>query len=248
VKRVINLYLGGIVATVVIVILGVIIALPPLLQPVPKTTALLTFNVVNGANMPDWCNDVSRLLKKDRINAAFFISGELAEQYPDCVRSFDPRLVDIGSSTYHHTDLTSQVDYTQLLEEVKSGKQSVDSIASVDSKSFRAPYGKTDDNIYSFLGRSGIVADFSYQDRYHKFHEGQFVRYDADVYDATTRSDFGAFLAARHTDHRPIQINFDNSVSVSEISSIIDQLQSNGIILVSASTLTGLDLTVTGGQ
>jgi peptidoglycan/xylan/chitin deacetylase (PgdA/CDA1 family) len=243
----VNLYLGGIIATASIVLLGIIIALPPLLQPIPATNVILSFSVVSDINMPDWCLEVSELLKEKNIDASFFISGKLAEEYRDCVRSFDPVSVDIGSSTYNYTDLTSQVDYSQLLGEVKKGKQALDDVGNIDSRSFRAPYGRTDDNIYSLLSRSGIFADFSYADRYHKYDQTQFIRFDADVYDATTRSGFKTFLADRAESNKPILVYFDNTVPLSEVKDIVQELKVKKVTFVNASTLTTLDLTVTGG-
>jgi peptidoglycan/xylan/chitin deacetylase (PgdA/CDA1 family) len=239
-----NLFLGGVVATAFVVILGVSIALPPFFQPAHGTNALLAFNIVSADNMPHWCIELSQLLEKNNVRATVFFPGRLAEDYPECLKSFDMTVVDIGSSTYNYTDLSSQMDYTRLLEEVRKGKEAIDNVGGIDSKSFKAPYGRTDENIYSLLSSSGILADFSYQDRYHKYYQGQFIRFDANVYDTTTRSDFKSFLDTHANAEKPIQINIDNTISLSEISSIIDSLHDKRVTFVNGSTLTGLELTL----
>jgi peptidoglycan/xylan/chitin deacetylase (PgdA/CDA1 family) len=240
----VNLFLGGIIATITIIILGVVIALPPFFQPIHRTNVLMVFSIATADSIPVWCTELSQLLEKNNVGAAVFAPGKVAEDHPECLKSFDTTSVDIGSSTYNYTDLSSQIDYTILLEEVSNGKEAVDNVAGIDSKSFRAPYGRTDENIYSLLSSSGILADFSYQDRYHKYYEGQFIRFDANVYDATTRSDLDTFLDAHANTEKPIQINLDNTIPVSQISSMIDSLKSKGVTFVNGSTLTGLELTV----
>jgi len=239
----VNLYLGGIIATISIVILGIIIALPPFFQPIHRNNTLLVFSIINADNIPAWCIELSDLLETNNVGAAVFISGKIAEDHPDCLKSFDMTAVDIGSSTYNYTDLTLPADYAMLVEEVRMGKEAIDKVGGIDSKSFKAPYGKTDENIYSLLNRSGILADFSYQDRYHKFYEGQFIRFDAAVYDAKTQSGFKSFLDANADTEKTIQVNMDNTVPISEIGTIIDELKDKQVTFVNGSTLTGLDLT-----
>ena len=238
----VNLILGGIIATVSVVALGVFIALPPFFQPIPHTNALLAFSIVSDDNMPAWCIEISELLRKNNIGASVFVSGKLAQEYSECLTTFDQGTTDIGSSTYNYTDITRNADYLELLNEVRSGKEAVDGVAGIDSKSFKAPFGKTDDNIYSILNRSGIAADFSYNDHYNKYSHDQFIRFDVDVYDATSNSDFKTFLDSRANNEKPIQVNMDNTISVSEVSIIINDLREKGVVIINGSTLTGIEL------
>jgi peptidoglycan/xylan/chitin deacetylase (PgdA/CDA1 family) len=236
---------GGIVATVAVIIVGVVVALPPFLQPPKGPSVLLSFNIVNDNNMPVWCRGLADILSKNQLDAAVFFSGEIAEKYPECVSSFGEN-VDIGSSTYSYRNLTGISDYTEQLRQVGDGKKAVDLAGNFDSKSFRAPYGSTDENIYSLLSRSGILADFSYSDRYHKYYEDKFIWFELIVYNASSPSVSAEYIRTNLPDGRtgePINIDIDNSVPLDKVQQIIDVLQDKGSNFVNASELTGIALT-----
>lgn len=241
---------GGIGATVVVIVVGVVVALPPFLQPPAGPTVLLSFNIVNDDNMPDWCYELASILSEKNLDAVVFLPGKIAEEYPQCVNSFGEN-VDIGSSAYNYRNLTEIADYTEQLREVGDGKKAVDLAGNLDSRSFRAPFGSTDENTYSLLSRSGILADFSYADRYHKYHEDKFITFDLTVFDASSPSVsaeyIGASLPDRQTDDS-FNVDIDNSVPSNKYRQIIDALQSKGADFVSASELTGIPLTVREGR
>jgi peptidoglycan/xylan/chitin deacetylase (PgdA/CDA1 family) len=240
---------GGIIATVAVIIMGVIVALPPFIQP-PKATAqvLLTFSIVSENNMPTWCDDLKGIFARDRLHAVVFFTGKIAEKYPECVGSFDEN-VDIGSSTYSYKTFPSIQDYSEQLNEVKEGKKAVDISGSLNSKSFKAPHDSSDDNIYSLLSRNGILADFSYSDRYHKVHEDKFIWFKATAYNAssTTVSKESISKLQIDRDSGPVEIDFDNTVPTSKIDEIIRILQDKKVVFVNASELTGIQLTIRGG-
>ena len=233
---------GGIVATVGILAIGVLISAQPFLQPSKGPSVLLAFSIVSDENMPSWCDDVSKILNDDKIDAVVFFSGEIAEEYPDCVASFNDH-IDIGSSTYHHNRLTEFDDYSDQLEQVSEGKLAVDRTGKLDSKSFKAPYGDTDENIYSLLNKTGVLADFSYADRYHKVHDGQFIWFDIRVVDLAN-SDREKLDELDTDEGTPIQINIDNSISPEDVTTLIAELQGKRVDFLSASELTGIPLTI----
>jgi hypothetical protein len=106
---------------------------------------------------------------------------------------------------------------------------------------FRAPFGATDQDIYSLLSRSGILADFSYNDQYNVYQNGQFVRYDAAVYEGRDYSpDY--FLALPDIS-KPIIIFFDNRCPISSIETFISTLKKGNLEFVNASELAGFTLT-----
>ena len=158
---------GGIVATVAMIVIGVIVSIQPFLQPPKGPVTLLAITIADNEEMPRWCEKVAEILNAGRIDAVVFFSGMIAQENPGCVTSFDGH-IDIGSSTYGNENLTSMADYSVQLTEVSLGKKAVDEAGNLESRSFKAPYYATDENIYSLLSRSDIVADFSYRDRYHK--------------------------------------------------------------------------------
>ena len=234
----------GIISTAIVIALGIGIVLPPYLPQSKPLVVLLSFDIANKDNLPQWCNQLSSVLDRQNVKATIFVTGKVASQYPKCVSAFSNRN-DVGSQTYDYVNLTSIDDYTVQLKEVKNGKQAVDASANIDSRLFKAPYGVTDENIYSLLNRSGILADFSYTNQYNKYYNGEFIKFNATTYDGITHSaDFFHTLSSDN----PVLINFDNSTPVENIDKYISQLKSKHILLIDASELTGINLTINQGE
>lgn len=209
-------------------------------EPTPSRPVLLSFDIVEDNNLPEWCIDLSKTLERNNVKGVVFITGKIAEKHPQCVQAFNND-IDIGSQTYNYVNLDSILDYTVQLEEVKHGKSVVDKIGKLDSKLFKAPYGNTDDNIYSILSRSGILADFSYSNQYNKFSENQFLKYNLTSYDGAFHN--AGFFKNLKFSEDPIMINYNNETPIEQIDDLISELKSDEMHFVSASELTKTDLT-----
>jgi peptidoglycan/xylan/chitin deacetylase (PgdA/CDA1 family) len=239
----------GAISTGIVIALGAIMVLPPFLQPEPKQQMLLSFSVSDNENVPIWCNELSSILNENKIKAAVFISGEIAQKFPQCVTSFSDD-VDVGSQAFHYSSITTISDYPQQLDEIQKGKDAIDEIGNMDSKLFKAPYGETDDSIYSLLTRSDILADFSYDEQYNKFHDGQFIWFKIKSYDAANyeRSLMPVISNVESQGNKiPVVINFDNKISINKINSILSDLKSENFEFVNASDLVGYNLTIRNG-
>lgn len=237
---------AGTIVIAVLILIGIAILLPVYYQERPRPTVMLSFNIINNNNIPQWCNDLSSILQKHDIKAAVFITGELAESYPKCVILFSSNNnMDLGSSTYNYSDLASISDYSTALAEVRDGKRAIDEIGQLNSKVFRAPYGSTDENIYSLLNKSGIIADFSYTGQYNKYENGQFIKYDLVAYNGSSFSSSTELFNSVSIRKTPILINFDNSIPVSQIDDSISKIKSNigDVRFANASELTDVSLT-----
>jgi hypothetical protein len=241
-----KMFLGGMTATAAVLVVGIVIALPPFVQP-PRIHVLLSFNIVSETNMPNWCNDLASMLNRNHLDAVVFFSGQIAEKYPECVSSFGDN-VDIGSRTFSYRALPKIPDYSEQLKEVEQGKNAVDLAGHLDSKVFNAPYGETDDNIYSLLSRNRILADFSYGDHYNKYYQNQFIWFNITAYDASSPFINATYIqnAERATIGNPIQISMDNTVPLSKINGIIGVLNDDKVIFNNVSDLTGIQLSVRG--
>lgn len=236
----------GAISTGIVIIMGIIMVVPAFTQTkhdIPKQTTLLFFSINDDHNIPSWCNDLSSILKKHNVQATVFVAGEVAEDHHECVKVLSNNSkIDIGSQTYHYVSLTSIEDYTVQLEEVRNGKQAVDDAGKVYSRLYKSPNGSTDDNIYSILSRTDIIADFSYSKEYNKYYDGKFIKFNLTSYDGAKYSpDFFYHIRVNDT---PLIINFDNSISIEQIDNFISHLKSGNIRFVNASVLTGLDLTI----
>lgn len=227
------------ISTGIVVFLGMLMVIPTYIQPASPQFFLLTFSVYENVDQ-SWCDDLASTIKKHNIQATIFFSGKIAEKFPKCVKTF-PTNVDIGSQTYHYVSLSSIPDYTLQLKEIQRGKQAVDDAGNLNSKLFKAPYGTTDDNIYSLLTRSNIIADFSYDDQYNKYYNGQFIKFQLKSYHGANNTvEFFQNLPA----NEPIVINYDSSTPVNYIDNFISKIKSKNTVFLDASELTGLQLTI----
>jgi peptidoglycan/xylan/chitin deacetylase (PgdA/CDA1 family) len=234
---------AAIIATGLVLVAGFAMISPFFLRggkTEPEQRVMLSFGVSESNNVGEWCKNLSSVLNSYNIGATVFIVGKVAEQYPQIVSYFGNK-VDVGSQTYDNIDLTSIPDYSLKLEEVQEGKTAVDDAGNLYSRVFRAPFGATDQDIYSLLSRSGIMADFSYDNQYNLYQDGQFVRHDAAVYEGRDYSpDF--FLTLPNIP-KPLIIVFDNTYPISSIESFISGLKKGHLEFRNASQLAGFTLT-----
>ena len=242
-----KLIYAGAISTALVIFLGVTMVAPYFMRTThigQQRNVGIVLSVAGEANATAWCTDVASYLKGSGIKATVFFTGRVASAHPDAVSVFGEG-VDVGSMTYSGVPLTSFSDYTIQLEEVQKGKQAVDSSGGFTSKLFKAPMGLVNEDIYSLLYRSGIVVDFSYNDHYNKVYEGQFIRMELKVF-----SGLGSkpedILSINELDE-PIIVNFNNSVPSSFVFSYIEALRIGGCRFLSASEISGLDLTLRGG-
>ena len=227
------------ISTGIVIFLGMLMVIPSYIQPTSPQFFLLSFSVYENVEQ-SWCDDLASTLKKYNIQATIFFSGKIAEKFPECIKTF-PNNVDIGSQMYHYVSLTTIPDYTLQLKEIQRGKQAVDNAGNLNSRLFKAPYGTTDENIYSLLTRSNILVDFSYNDQYNKYYNGQFIKFQLKSYNGTNNSvEFFRNLPT----NEPIVINFDSSTPVNYIDNFISKIKSKNTIFLDASELTGLQLTI----
>ncbi|MEM2110377.1 MAG: polysaccharide deacetylase family protein [Candidatus Bathyarchaeia archaeon] len=209
------------------------------------TTFMLIFSIIDDYNIPEWAICLSSFLEKTNIKATVFFTGKVAESYPKCVTVFSKN-VDIGSQTYSYVNLAAITDYDAQFEEVAKGKKAVDDAGNIYSRLFRAPYGATNENIYSILSRLDIIADFSYKCQYNKYHKGQFIKFDLRTYNGTEHPvDFFLNLPSQS---EPVALIFNNHTSIEQIIRLLSELKLGHIRFVNASELTGLDLTIRGDQ
>ena len=235
-----NLILGGIIATSTIIFLGVLLVSPVFLIAEKPTPVMLSFSLYDQSNLEIWCKELSEWASSKNIKGSIFLSGEVAEKYPSCITLF-PKSFDVGSQTYSYVQLNQINDYSVQLEEVQKGRESINKVGNLDSKLFKAPYGETDDNIYSILNRNEILADFSYQNQYNKFHNNQFLKFDLVTYDSHDVSN--NIKDDVELSEFPIQIEFNSFQSITEIKKIVNEIQSWNIEFESASDVSNLELT-----
>ena len=235
--------LTGAIITGIVVVIGGVLLYPALhLDKLnEKNMVLLTFNIINSTNMPTWCNDLSKFLHENNIHSTIFITGIMADTYPNCVVSFS-KDNDIGSMSNSYDAITSTSTHTDQLSNIREGKAAVDKQGKLNSTILKAPRGIVDKNIYSFLTQSHILSDFSYNDHYYVYTDGLsgkiFYRFPI------TSGNISDSKLSGRDENVPVMVNFYNYDSVQKIQEFINSASKNPHRFVTASELTGMELTV----
>lgn len=241
-----NLRHAAIIATALVLIVGFAMIAPLYLRESkiePKQKIMLTFSVLDSENSVEWCQNLSKILASHNMAAVVFFVGQVAEQNPQAVTCFSNK-VDIGSETFSYVNLTSIYDYSIKLQEVQQGKAAVDNAGKLNSQIFQAPYGATDSDIYSLLNRSGILLDLSQTNSYNYYQNGQFIKFDDSTFNAKDHTpDY--YIGKTQSSTLKI-IEFDDTWSTPTINTFLNKLSTGNFEFISASDLTGIDLTHLG--
>lgn len=239
-----NIKIAGAISTSLVIAFSILFIIPPYISHTTLQPVLLSFTITDKEDPSKWCQELSNILNKHNVKAVVFLSGSIAEQFPECVTSFSEN-IDIGSQGYNNVSISKINDYSQQLEEITRGKQVIDKIGNLNSKIYSSPDGKTDQNIYSLLEKSGIKADFSYEEQYNIFLNGKFLWFKIKSYEI---NEFGTELipTKRPDNPSPIMINIKSNYSMDKISEIISDLKDQKISFINPSDLAGFDLTERG--
>jgi hypothetical protein len=218
---------AAIISTALVIIIGLAMISPLFLkqnqaQTENKQTIILSFTVLEADNVEDWCQNLSSILSSQDIPATIFIESKVAEQNPKTATCFGTE-IEFGSLTYDKINLTSIDDYSLKLWQVEQGKIAIDKAANVTSQIFKEPNGNTDDDIYSILNRTGIIADFSYTDHFNIYRNDRFEKIVAEVINANNSSI--EYLLNREKTDSPIILQFENTQTTEQINSFLSILK-----------------------
>jgi peptidoglycan-N-acetylglucosamine deacetylase len=103
-------------------------------------------------------NPLLSLLQEEKIEATFFVTGEIALEYPDIVRSLITQGHELGCHGFAHGDFTS-IDRQSAGLDIKHSLEILRQFAPVYS--FRAPYLKFPQAYLDLLEKAGLLVDSS---------------------------------------------------------------------------------------
>ncbi|WP_328449450.1 bifunctional polysaccharide deacetylase/glycosyltransferase family 2 protein [Streptomyces sp. NBC_00386] len=132
-------------------------------QSVPKKTIVLTFD---DGPTPNWTPEVLKVLKKNDVDATFFLVGSMVSRYPGVVKNMVDQGNEVGIHTFTHVDLSYQ-STARLQRELKQTQLALAGAAGITTTLFRAPYSSeisAVDNyswpVYKELGGLGYTSVF----------------------------------------------------------------------------------------
>ena len=88
------------------------------------------------------------------------------------------------------------------------------------------------------------MADFSYNGQYNVFLDGQFLKFDAAVYEGSFVS--ASSILALESGSQPVIVHFDSEFPIGFISDYVSSLKTGSFVFVNASELAGFNLTLRG--
>ncbi|MBP1745208.1 MAG: polysaccharide deacetylase family protein [Firmicutes bacterium] len=95
------------------------------------------------------------ILDANDIKSTFFITGEMAEAYPDSLLAIDQAGHELANHAYSHTDLTT-LSYDEIREEISDTENIMSGITGKTTKPlFRPPYGSYNSTVLEAAGDEG---------------------------------------------------------------------------------------------
>lgn len=116
-----------------------------------KTKVAITFD--DGPH-PEYTKKILDILKKKKVKATFFLTGQNAEKYPDVVRRIKAEGHDIGNHTYHHANL-SPMKLERVKKEIALTELVIKEITGEEPIYFRPPRGVYDQKVRRLLVNKG---------------------------------------------------------------------------------------------
>ena len=141
-----------------------------------QTIIALTFD--DGPH-PKYTTEILDLLNEYNIKATFFVLGKFAEQYPEIIKRQAKEGHEIGNHTYSHINV-KKVSKEKIQEEFNKTQEIILSLAGVESKVFRPPYGIFDEKIISAINKACSIVLWS-QNEDHKDWSNPGVKKIADT-------------------------------------------------------------------
>lgn len=115
--------------------------------------AALTFECAWGHGNLD---KILEILRRYDVRAAFFVTGNWAETYPQELQKIVQGGHDIGNHSMTHRNL-KQLEEAEIKEEVMEAHQILTELAEKEIKFFRPPYGAFDDTILLTAKKVGYL-------------------------------------------------------------------------------------------
>jgi len=124
----------------------------------------LTFDVENDFNLPSYKGlqiglpKILKLLKRFKVPATFFVTGEVAEKYPTIVQDLGEHF-EVGCHGYHHESFQKiDADKKKLLA---TAKIILEKTINEKVLGFRAPYLRVCQELFLLLQETGFKYDSS---------------------------------------------------------------------------------------
>lgn len=100
--------------------------------------------------------EILQILKKFKIKATFFVTGESLSLHPEILKSVVSEGHIVGNHTWNHPDIT-KISTKDLYKEIYSLNKAIKKITRKDVKLFRPPYGEINEKSRRVLFEFGLL-------------------------------------------------------------------------------------------
>jgi peptidoglycan/xylan/chitin deacetylase (PgdA/CDA1 family) len=125
---------------------------------------VLTFDIENDCGLQSYKGlkiglpQITRLLNKYNVPATFFVTGEVAETFPDQIQALG-RKYEIGCHGYYHESF-QKLD-TDKITALKQAKRILEELIDMPILGYRAPYLRVSQSLFIALKKLGFLYDSS---------------------------------------------------------------------------------------
>lgn len=163
--------------------------------------------------------DLLKILAKEKVQATFFLLGQMVESHPDIAKKIAQEGHEIANHSYSHPDLTT-LSAEQVRAEVLKTDEAIYRATGVLTKNFRPPYGAVNPDVIKEVGLPIIQWDVDSLDWQLRDPQAIATR----VIDAANEGS----IILLHDIHK---------TSVASVSKIIYKLKQEGYLFVTISEL-----------
>ncbi len=108
---------------------------------------------------PELSERLLEILAKEKINATFFIVGEMGARSPGLLQLFDSQGHEVAGHTYTHPNLT-RISLTRIKEELEKTRVLIREFTGKDTYLFRPPGGNYNENLKNICSSLGYQPIF----------------------------------------------------------------------------------------
>lgn len=120
----------------------------------PKSTGAIGLTFDDGPH-PKLTPRLMEILKKENVQATFFMLGEQVEKFPEIAKAVADGGFEIGNHTYDHKDLT-KMSADEIRKEIERTQALIENATGKKPRLFRPPYGSVNARVAQIANELGL--------------------------------------------------------------------------------------------
>lgn len=101
---------------------------------------------INCSESAENIDSIIDSLSKMKAKATFYVTGELANKYPEQIKKITANGYEVGNLSYHYSNLKNK-NIEDIKEEISKCTEEIEKVTNTKVTTFRAPYGECNSQI-----------------------------------------------------------------------------------------------------